>query len=85
MDQENFEQFQLNAQQLGDVIHYLKENMIATASFYEGKLMNVEPPIFVELKVIDAEPGIKGDTAKSGSKSVSLETGYILQVPLFII
>lgn len=84
MDQENFEQFRLNAQQLGHVIHYLKENMIATASFYEGKLMNVEPPIFVELKVVEAEPGLKGDTAKSGTKSVKLETGYVIQVPLFI-
>lgn len=84
MDQENFEQFQLNAQQLGDVIHYLKENTIATASFYEGKLMNVEPPIFVELKVVESEPGLKGDTAKSGTKSVKLETGYVIQVPLFI-
>lgn len=84
MDQQTFEQVQLSAQQLGDVIHYLKENMIVTASSYEGKLISIEPPIFVELKVVEAEPGLKGDTAKSGTKSVKLETGYVIQVPLFV-
>lgn len=84
MDQETFEQFRLSGEQLADVVHYLKENMIVTASFYEGKLINVEPPIFVGLKVIEAEPGLKGDTAKSGTKSVKLETGYVIQAPLFI-
>ncbi len=84
MEQQTYEQFQLNAEQLADVVHYLKENMIITASFYEGKLIRVEPPIFVELKVLEAEPGLKGDTAKSGTKQVRLETGYVVQVPLFI-
>ncbi len=84
MDQETFEQFGLNVQQLGDVVHYLKENITVTASFFEGKLIDLEPPIFVELKVVEAEPGLKGDTAKSGTKSVKLETGYIIQAPLFI-
>lgn len=84
IEQQTYEQFQLVADHLGEVIHYLKENMVVTASFYEGKLMNVEPPIFVELKVVEAEPGLKGDTAKSGTKSVKLETGYVIQAPLFI-
>lgn len=84
MEDKTFEQFQISAEQLGDVTHYLKENMIVNASFYEGKLMSVEAPMFVELKVTEAEPGMKGDTAKSGTKSVKLETGYAIQVPLFI-
>ncbi len=84
MEDKTFEQFQMSAEQLGDVIHYLKENMIVNASFYEGKLMSVEAPMFVELKVAEAEPGMKGDTAKSGTKSVKLETGYAIQVPLFV-
>lgn len=84
MEDKTFEQFQISAEQLGDVTHYLKENMIVNASFYEGKLMSVEAPMFVELKVAEAEPGMKGDTAKSGTKSVKLETGYAIQVPLFI-
>ncbi|MDP2942448.1 MAG: elongation factor P [Candidatus Omnitrophota bacterium] len=84
MEEKTFEQFQISAEQLGDVTHYLKENMIVSASFYEGKLMSVEAPMFVELKVVEADPGLKGDTAKSGTKSVKLETGYTIQVPLFI-
>ena len=84
MEEKTFEQFQISAEQLGDVTHYLKENMIVNASFYEGKLMSVEAPMFVELKVVEADPGLKGDTAKSGTKSVKLETGYAIQVPLFI-
>lgn len=84
MEEKTFEQFQISAEQLGDVTHYLKENMMVNASFYEGKLMNVEAPMFIELKVVEAEPGLKGDTAKSGTKSVKLETGYTIQVPLFI-
>lgn len=84
MEEKTYEQFQLSGEQLGDVTHYLKENMTVNASFYEGKLMSVEAPMFVELKVIEADPGLKGDTAKSGTKSVKLETGYAIQVPLFI-
>lgn len=84
MDQETFEQFQLSSEQLAAAIHYLKENMIVTASSYEGRLIKVEPPLFVELRVVEAEPGLKGDTAKSGTKSVKLETGYVIQAPLFI-
>jgi elongation factor P len=84
MEEKTFEQFQISSEQLGDVTHYLKENMIVNASFYEGKLMSVDAPMFVELKVVEADPGLKGDTAKSGTKSVKLETGYAIQVPLFI-
>ncbi len=84
MEEKTYEQFRLSADQLGDVPHFLKENMVVTASFYEGKLMGVEPPMFVELAVVEAEPGLKGDTAKSGTKTVKLETGYSIQVPLFI-
>lgn len=84
MDQQTFDQYLLTAEKLGDVTHYLKENMIVTALFYEHKLVGVEPPIFVELKVIEAEPGVRGDTAKGGTKQVRLETGYIIQAPLFI-
>lgn len=84
MDQQTFDQYLISAGQLGDAIHYLKENMIVSTSFYQGKLIEVEPPIFVDLKVIEAEPGVRGDTAKGGTKQVRLETGYTIQVPLFI-
>ena len=74
----------MTSEQLGDVTHYLKENMVVNASFYDGKLMSVEAPMFVELAVVEADPGLKGDTAKSGTKAVKLETGYSIQVPLFV-
>ncbi|MFA5334054.1 MAG: elongation factor P [Candidatus Omnitrophota bacterium] len=84
MEEKTYEQFQLTAEQMGDVPHFLKENMMVNASFYENKLMTIEPPMFVELAVVEADPGLKGDTAKSGTKAVKLETGYTIQVPLFI-
>jgi len=84
MDEKTYEQFGLTAEQVGEVPHFLKENMVVTASFYEGKLMTIEPPMFVELAVVEADPGLKGDTAKSGTKAVKLETGYSIQVPLFV-
>lgn len=84
MEEKTYEQFQINADHLGEVPHFLKENMVVTASFHEGKLLSVEPPMFVELEVVEAEPGLKGDTAKSGTKTVKLETGYSIQVPLFV-
>ena len=84
MEEKTYEQFQLTSEQMGDVPHFLKENMTVNASFYENKLMTIEPPMFVELAVVEADPGLKGDTAKSGTKAVKLETGYTIQVPLFI-
>ncbi len=84
MEEKTYEQFQLTSEQMGDVPHFLKENMVVNASFYEGKLMSIEPPMFVELAVVEADPGLKGDTAKSGTKAVKLETGYTIQVPLFV-
>ena len=84
MEEKTYEQFQLTAEQIGDVSHFIKESMVVTASFYEGRLMSIEPPMFVELAVVEADPGLKGDTAKSGTKSVKLETGYSIQVPLFV-
>jgi elongation factor P len=84
MEDKTYEQFQLTTEQMGNVVHFLKENMAVNASFYEGKLITIELPMFVELAVVEADPGLKGDTAKSGTKSVKLETGYAIQVPLFV-
>jgi elongation factor P len=84
MDEENFEQMPLSAEQLGDAINYLKEGMSLGISSYQGELVGVELPITVELKVIDTDPGFKGDTATAGNKPAKLETGITIQVPLFI-
>jgi elongation factor P len=84
MDEENFEQVSLDSNQLGDAVNYLKEGMSLQISSYKGKLVGVELPTAVELKVIDTGPGFKGDTATAGNKPARLETGITIQVPLFI-
>jgi elongation factor P len=84
MDQENYEQLPLNKEQLGGAIDYLKDGMSIELSSYKGDFIGVEIPITVELEVTDTEPGFKGDTAASGTKPATLETGLVVQVPLFV-
>jgi len=84
MDEENFEQMPIGADQLGDVLSYIKEGMSVQISSYKGELVGVELPITVELEVVETEPGFKGDTANAGNKPAKLETGITIQVPLFI-
>jgi len=84
MDNENFEQVELSGDQLSNELKFLKENMTISIQFYNGAVMGVELPYSVELKVIETEPGIKGDTASGGTKPAKLETGHIVKVPFFI-
>ncbi|MFB9859940.1 elongation factor P [Salinicoccus siamensis] len=84
MDNNTFEQVELDASALTDELQYLKENMNVSLIMYEGETLGVELPKNVELKVVETEPGIKGDTASGASKSATLETGLQLQVPLFV-
>jgi elongation factor P len=84
MDTETYEQPGLPASILGDAVNYLVEGLTLELSMYEGKAIDVELPITVDLKVAEAEPGYKGDTATGGTKRVKLETGMPLNVPLFI-
>jgi elongation factor P len=84
MDNESYEQVTLNKEQLGDGLKYLKENMSIQVVMYQGEILGLELPNFVELKVTDTEPGIKGDTASGASKNATMETGAVVSVPLFI-
>ena len=84
MDMETYEQIPLNKEQVEDAMMYLKENMNATIKFFKGSAFSVEPPNFVELEVTHTEPGFKGDTATGGSKPATLETGAVVNVPLFV-
>jgi len=84
MDQESYEDFVMSDDNLGDSIKFLKDELDVNAYFFEGKLMKVELPTFIELKIAQTEPGIKGDTAKGGNKPATLETGAVVGVPLFI-
>jgi elongation factor P len=85
MDQESFEQVALNEEQISDVLDFLKEQIIYTILYFEGRPIAVTAPLFIELAVQDAPPGVKGDTAQGGgSKPITLETGLVLQAPLFV-
>jgi len=84
MDTETYEQFFLSEEQLGDTRDYLKEEMVVTIVSHRGSPLTVEVPTFVELAVATTDPGLRGDTASGGSKPATLETGAVIQVPLFI-
>ena len=84
MDVENFEQISLGIQEVGDGYGFLKESTVVEIALYERRPVGVELPIFVELEVVEAAPGVKGDTASGGSKPATLETGAAVQVPLFV-
>lgn len=83
MDNESYEQLELNTSQIEEQLKYLKENMEVQILIYQGETLGVEVPNTVELKVIETEPGIKGDTASGGTKAAIVETGISVQVPFF--
>jgi elongation factor P len=84
MDNETYEQLALTSEQLGDAVLYLIENLNLKVLFFNQQPVAAELPNFVELTVAQAEPGVKGDTASGGTKPATLESGAVIQVPLFI-
>lgn len=84
MDNETYEQLPLSKEELGDTLKYLLDNMVVKVLSYKGKVFGVEPPMFVELEVTYTEPGFKGNTSTGALKPASLETGYSVNVPLFV-
>ena len=84
MDVETYEQFPLPNAVLEDAKPYLVENTEIELSSYEGERLDVDLPITVDLTVVEAQPGFAGDTAQGATKEVTLETGLVLQVPLFV-
>lgn len=84
MDNETFDMLPLNSEQLGDALKYITENMSVKVLSYKGNVYGVEPPTFVELTIVETEPGFKGDTATGATKPAKLETGATIYVPLFI-
>lgn len=84
MDEASYEELALKADELGDATRWLKDGTSLQLVFYRGRAVAVELPTFVELAVADTEPGVRGDTATGGSKPASLESGAIVNVPLFI-
>ncbi len=84
MDVTTYEQVTLSREVVGEGVLYLKENTNVYIMSYEGRVIGVEIPNFVELKVVETEPGFKGDTATGGTKQAKLETGAVVKVPLFV-
>jgi len=84
MDPESYEQFPFSAERCKDIRPYLKENMRVTVVRFEDKVLDITVPNFVELKVAKTDPGLRGDTASGGSKPAELESGGVVNVPLFI-
>ena len=84
MDLESFEQLPLTHDQVEDAIPFVKENTNVTVRFFKGAPFSVQAPNFVELEITHTEPGFKGDTATNNFKPATCETGFEIQVPLFI-
>lgn len=84
MDNESFEQIMLTDAQIGEEVKWLKENMNLGILLFNNEVIGVDLPNTVELKVIETEPGVKGDTATGGTKSCVVETGANVQVPFFV-
>ncbi len=84
MDNETYDQFAITADMLGDDAKYLKENTEVFVSMYESEVLGVDLPVTVDLLVTETEPGFAGDTATGAKKGATVETGLVVQVPLFV-
>ncbi len=85
MDQESYDQVALSKKNIADILDYLKEQTAYTILYFDEKPIAVTAPTFMELKVTETPPGVRGDTAQGGgSKPATLETGLVIQVPLFV-
>ena len=84
MDTETWEETLIAHDVVGDNFRFVKEEMMCKIVSYKGKVFSVEPPTFVELSVVETEPGVRGDTATNVTKPATLETGAVIKVPIFI-
>lgn len=84
MDTGNYEQIQLGADQMADTAEYLLDGTMVDILLFEGRAIGITPPTFVELKVVETEPGFKGDTSGNTGKPATMNTGLKVQVPLFV-
>lgn len=84
MDNETFDQLSIPIEHMGDTRKFLKENTEVSIVLYKGAPINIELPQFIEAEITQTDPGLKGDTASGATKPATLETGAVVQVPLFI-
>ncbi len=84
MNMNDYSQIELNKSLLGDDVKYLKENLDVDIAFFEGEMLGLYLPDKIEMEVTHTEPGVKGNTTSSAMKDATLETGYVIKVPLFV-
>ncbi|HLG52763.1 MAG TPA: elongation factor P [Steroidobacteraceae bacterium] len=84
MQPESFEQFTASATAVGDTAQWLKEGVVCIVTLWNGEPLTVTPPAHVELKIVETDPGMRGDTVTGGTKIAKLETGAVVKVPLFV-
>ena len=84
MDNETYDQLNIPADVIGDGAQWLKENDVCQLQYAGDELISVTPPMFVELEVTETEPGFKGDTVQGSTKPATMETGAVVQVPMFV-
>jgi elongation factor P len=84
MDAKTYEQFEVPVEDLGDTANYLMEELSVNVLLYNGRPVDVELPNFIEAKIVECEPGVKGDTVQGGNKPAKIATGAVVQVPLFV-
>ncbi|MFW6011844.1 MAG: elongation factor P [Desulfosalsimonas sp.] len=84
MNSTTYDQEAMSAEQLGEWVKYLKENTRCDMLFFQGKPIGISLPNFIDLRVVSADPWVKGDTASGGYKPAELETGLVVQVPPFV-
>ena len=84
MDTKTYEQIYLDQEHMGDAANYMIENLPVKILFYRGEPIGIDLPIFIDLQIVDTEPGLKGDTVSGATKPAVLESGAVVQVPLFL-
>ena len=84
MDTETYEQYEFSKEQLGEITQYLKEDTLVTMMMYQGEILGIRIPFKVDLKVISAPPAVKGNTVSNVTKPVTVETGAVIDVPIFV-
>lgn len=84
MDAETYDLVPLNKDLVADALNFIKEESQVDVAFFKGSAFSIEPENFVELLIVECEPGLAGATAQPGTKSATLETGFVVQVPLFV-
>ena len=84
MDNKTYDQIEVNIDDLGDAALYLQEGLEVNVLLYNGRPIDVELPNFIESEIVECEPGVKGDTVQGGTKPATIETGAVVNVPLFV-